>query len=556
MEVGSPHRGPSLESVTRIHMAWRRIVLPLALTWTLAVSFQDWEPVSEVRGGSGEWRVLNDTQLSGYFEALEWESSGDYSDGDAVAQIEDARTDSGPVAKRGFEVDYMANPPGGQDTVAQRTTSGLEFLCSETDFKITLPVGPLSEVKVLGSKTILPVLDAPDSCGYDVDEIYNTLTVPFSGCHVNQQPDKYILHLLHVSEFGEADVSTLSCDAGLKQRASLASPSRPQVRSPKCNNPTPAPKAQNCHFPHEQRVPCGVGGISSSECEKKGCCVDPATHVCYYPMDECTADEHFVFVIGKDSATIPVDPTKLVIPAKPSCTPVIANYRFAVFKFSVTDCGTRSHVIGNTKIYLAEVHTIIHTLSLKFGIITRSDPLRFMIECRYSKSGQSVASVGYMVKGPSFTLPPKIISDGLFGVELRIAEDGTYTKYFASNHQPLHLLLGKPVYIELNLKTPKPYAVILVNYCLAYPRSAKNALVLVYDGCANPNDPHVSIIKVNNLPQNRHQRRFVVTAFQLMDQHTHNYLNEEIYFMCSTEVCRPAEKLCRESCFDGTVGRT
>ena len=63
-----------------------------------------------------------------------------------------------------------------------------------------------------------------------------------------------------------------------------------------------------------------------------------------------------------------------------------------------------------------------------------------------------------------------------------IPTDETYSSYFPNYHQPLRLLLGKPVYLELHLKSPKPDAVILVNYCLAYPRSAKNALVLIYEG--------------------------------------------------------------------------
>lgn len=141
-----------------------------------------------------------------------------------------------------------------------------------------------------------------------------------------------------------------------------------------------------------------------------------------------------------------------------------------------------------------------------------------MVECRYSTSGdakQSLASVGYMVKTPPSTLPTSVISSGLYSVELRMAEgwvlckkyneqfllsicklsiswhlllfcliptDQTYSKYLATTSQPLRLLLGKPVYLELRLKSPKPDAVILVNYCIAYPRSAKNALVLVYEG--------------------------------------------------------------------------
>lgn len=59
---------------------------------------------------------------------------------------------------------------------------------------------------------------------------------------------------------------------------------------------------------------------------------------------ECTVDQHFVFAIRYNSASIPVDPTKLVIPGNPQCKPVIVNNRVAIFKFKITECGTHSYV--------------------------------------------------------------------------------------------------------------------------------------------------------------------------------------------------------------------
>lgn len=46
--------------------------------------------------------------------------------------------------------------------------------------------------------------------------------------------------------------------------------------------------------------------------------------------------------------------------------------------------------------------------------------------------------------------------------------------------------------------------------------------------CANPYDPNVSVLQVSDLPKNRHQRRFVVKAFQFMEQTTNKYLDEEV----------------------------
>ncbi|XP_056336233.1 zona pellucida sperm-binding protein 1-like [Danio aesculapii] len=279
-----------------------------------------------------------------------------------------------------------------------------------------------------------------------------------------------------------------------------------------------------------------MSGVTQDKCLTRGCCFDVITSVCYYPMDECTADKNFVFVVHNDFANIPVNPMNLMVAGKTGCKPVISNKDFAIFKFSVTECGTHSFAIGQTMIYLAEVQTIIKVRNLKYGMISRDNPI----------------SAGYMVMSPS--LPSHMLSEGLFGVQLLISEDETFTKFYPQSHQPLNVLLGKPVYLELRLKSPKPAATLQVHYCVAYPHSARSALVLLFEGCPNPLDPgNTSILHVNDLPQNLNQRRFKIEAFQFMDLSSNKYQNEEIYFMCSTEVCMPSELPCVETCFDGKL---
>ncbi|XP_037119168.1 zona pellucida sperm-binding protein 1-like [Syngnathus acus] len=329
----------------------------------------------------------------------------------------------------------------------------------------------------------------------------------------------------------------------------------PRAPASRCRTPPPLqtpPRAQHCTVAPEEQLLCGHSGILPVDCEAMGCCVNLTSHTCFYPMDECTVDLHFVFIIRSTYASMPVDPTQLVIPGT-KCKPAVVNSNFAIFKFKVTECGTHMYEIGLTRFYLAEVQTLVQALNLKYGIITRTDPLRFLVECRYglaARDQQPLASVGFMVKIPSRNVPTSIYSDGLYGVQLRIATDKTFSTFLPS-FPKLRYILGKPVYLQLRLFSPKPKATILVKYCLAFPRSAKNALVLVYEGCANPYDPSVAILQVSDLPQNRHQRHFEVKAFQFMDVKTKRYLDEQIHFMCSSEVCWSDEKTCEERCFDG-----
>ncbi|KAK6323829.1 hypothetical protein J4Q44_G00061680 [Coregonus suidteri] len=529
-------------------MAWQRNTLLLFLAWPcFALPAAGLERVSE----------------EATFSHHNLDTEDDYTEDRAVVQLGDpANFDS--KADREFQVQFEEVPDAKKwVSVTNAAPVSVAVLCSVDQFEVTLPAGPMSEVKILGSNSMLPVLEAPESCGYSLSrgQYQNTLTVRFSGCLVSLQAGWYTLMVLFVNEAGIMDVSTVSCASSpVSSTVNLPLSGLPNARagppSSKCFIATPQdpPTSPGCSIPQNQHVACGSTGISSSQCLVMGCCVDLATSTCFYPMDECTADKQFVFAVHHDITTFPVDPTKLVVAGKSSCGPVIVNDKFVVFKFSVTECGTHFYEIGETVIYTAEVQTVVRSLNLKYGIISRDNPLRIMVECRYSKALgtlPAVASVGYMVKSPSFRFPSKVTSKGLFGVQLRIAEDKTYAKYYKQHHQPLRLLLGKLVYLEVRLTSPKPEATLLVNYCLAYPRSAKNVLVLVHEGCANPQDPRISILKFSNLPQKRHQRRFMVQAFQFMDQHTNKYLDEEIYFMCSTEVCMPTEKTCEERCFDG-----
>ncbi|XP_067281771.1 zona pellucida sperm-binding protein 1-like [Pseudorasbora parva] len=450
--------------------------------------------------------------------------------------------------------------------------SELAVYCNNNTMKVILPSGSLSQVKILGFAVIESALGAPEACGYSLTKGHghNVLVVDYTGCHVTIEDGRYTLRVLYPNEVGKLDVATLSCDANLSLIASLkplaVQSDQPCPKLPPSESSPPLyppnllllnSKPGGCTISADQRVSCSTSGITRDACLTRGCCFDTVTSVCYYPMDECTADMNFVFAIHNDFTNVPVDPMSFIVAGKTGCKPVISNKDFAIFKFSVTECGTRSFVIGETTIYLAEVQTIIKVRNLKYGMISRDNPIRLMVECRYQKvladpllSRPVLASAGYMVMSPS--LPPYLLSEGLFGVQLLISEDETFTNFYPHCHLPLHVLLGKPVYLELRLSSPQPAATLLVHYCVAYPRSARSALVLLFEGCPNPLDSgSTSILYVKHLPQNQYQRRFEIKAFQFMDLSTNKYINEEIYFMCSTEVCMPSKSPCAETCFDG-----
>ncbi|KAM4595838.1 zona pellucida sperm-binding protein 1-like [Fundulus diaphanus] len=163
----------------------------------------------------------------------------------------------------------------------------------------------------------------------------------------------------------------------------------------------------------------------------------------------------------------------------------------------------------------------------------------------------TLLSVSYVVKTPTFG--PDVHTQGVFGVQLRIAKDAQYSSYYPQYHQPLHMLLGKPLHLEVRLlNSPDPSLVLLVHFCVAYPRSGKAAWVLLYNGCPNPLDPAPPKTVLSDPtppPPQSQTRRFTIHTFQFLPDGEFQDTDEEIYFMCSTEICSPRDGPCIEGCF-------
>lgn len=66
--------------------------------------------------------------------------------------IDDSRPTryGGSGVDRGLQVNFEDEPPMSWPGSCNPTASDLEVVCSESGFQITLPTGPLSEVKVFG----------------------------------------------------------------------------------------------------------------------------------------------------------------------------------------------------------------------------------------------------------------------------------------------------------------------------------------------------------------------------------------------------------------------
>ncbi|XP_071329433.1 uncharacterized protein [Trachinotus anak] len=403
------------------------------------------------------------------------------------------------------------------------------IVCSSHQMTVELPSGPISGILLKDIKgNWMNLQDAPKHCGYSASKgkngkIHLSLQL-HSRCHMSMQGKIYLVTVVYMTVNGRREAQ-FSCPVVI-----------------------PA-SGKECNLPSEQRLPCGPTFVSQPQCLSMGCCFSKHPHACYYPMDECTIDRHFVFSVPASLTEPPLSPALLVTASNSTCKPQRVTSDYALFKIPMDDCGARRVMVGKMVIYMVEVINKVQAISLNYGTITRDSPVRLLVECRFQPG--TVLTVSYLVKTP--TLGPEVHTHGMFGVQLRIAKDAQYSSYYPQYHQPLQMLLGKPLYLEVRLlNAPDPSLVLLVHFCVAYPRSGKSVWVLLYNGCPNPLDPapQQAVLSDPRPPSPQGQtRRFTISTFQFLPDGEFKDPDEEIYFMCSTEICSPRDGPCVEGCF-------
>ncbi|XP_029014465.1 zona pellucida sperm-binding protein 4-like [Betta splendens] len=293
----------------------------------------------------------------------------------------------------------------------------------------------------------------------------------------------------------------------------------------------PTPSAAGCDADRDLRVACGPQSVPSDACSKLGCCYDSGDSSCYYRLNDCSLDGHFVFSVTPTDAEAPFDPSSLVIRAQPQCFPVVTTSDTAVFKVGVTDCGAKKEVRGGVVVYEVEV--------VEQQTPRQRPPFSLRVQCEY----EAAADV---------TKPPAVAALGSINVQMKIATDASFTSFLPEEQLPLTLPLREAAYVEVSIAQPSPDPTLSlrVRDCFAYPASRHSVWTLLYDGCPNPLDNMRSSVPVDargKATSHSQVRRFDVKTFAFLDPDTGRPSVEEIYFYCWVEICT-ADVDCAQSC--------
>ncbi|KAM3864402.1 zona pellucida sperm-binding protein 4-like [Diretmus argenteus] len=282
-----------------------------------------------------------------------------------------------------------------------------------------------------------------------------------------------------------------------------------------------------CDTHRALRVDCGPRGVSSDACYELGCCFDAYNSTCYYRLNACSLDGHFVFSVRATDTDPPLHPGRLVVKDQPHCSPVITTTHTAVFKIGIMDCGAKMKVDGDVLSYEVEVEE----RQTENG--TKHSPFSLQVQCEFAASD---------LRSLAATDPPPVIALGTIRVQMRIATDASFTSFYPESEHPLTFPLREAVYVEVSIgqPSPDPTLSLRVRDCFAFPASRHSVWTLLYDGCPNPLDNMRSSIPVDNqgkTTSHSQVRRFDVKTFAFLDPHTGHPSVEEMYFYCWVEIC-------------------
>ncbi|XP_007560318.1 zona pellucida sperm-binding protein 4-like isoform X1 [Poecilia formosa] len=386
------------------------------------------------------------------------------------------------------------------------------------------------------SGTPVPLVNSRRSCGVKVGKEKNQNLSFFSrydSCYARIEGNKVVIPLM-VQLTGENQWIRVNISCPLIKRSSQKT--QPTLSS------SPASLGE-CNADESLRLNCGHQSITSSACQKLGCCYDAQSPACYYRLDACSLDGHFVFTVKATDTYPPIDPSSLVIKDQPHCLPAISTSDTAVFKMGVMDCGAKMRKDGDLVIYEVEVEE--QNKKRK-----RHSPFSLQVECEYDESdlihAKDLRSL-YTV-----TNPPAVVAQGAMRVQMRLATDSSFTTFIPEDRLPLKLPLRQTVNVEISIvpPSPDPTLSLRVRDCFAYPLSKHSVWTLLHDGCPNPLDTMRSSVPVDNQGKTTtysQVRRFDVKTFAFLDPDTGKPSVEQMYFYCWVEICTEDED-CAQSC--------
>ncbi|TNN86475.1 Zona pellucida sperm-binding protein 2 [Liparis tanakae] len=211
---------------------------------------------------------------------------------------------------------------------------------------------------------------------------------------------------------------------------------------------------------------------------------------CNFPLTttECYPNGTMTATAVKVASVTDMVPSRLTLKDQ-SCKPAFSGDRFAYFSFNVASCGTTRTFFDQYMLYENEI-----ALPYNKGASPVGPQYRQTISCYYVVN--KTQTLGFSSK-PRLYEPTAEIGSGQLIVQIRLAQDSSYTLFYQAEDYPVVKYLRQPLYFEVELvEATDPNLELILENCWATLDEDRTSLPswdIIVDSCANPDDSYVTI---------------------------------------------------------------
>ncbi|XP_029352959.1 zona pellucida protein AX 1 [Echeneis naucrates] len=274
---------------------------------------------------------------------------------------------------------------------------------------------------------------------------------------------------------------------------------------------------------------------------------------CNFPLTTTTCHPNgTITALAVKVESVPnLDPSLLTL-KDTSCKPTFSDARFAHFAFAADSCGTTRTFFDHYMLYENEIS--LHYNGKGITYTSPVDPdYRQTISCYYIVNDTETVAFSYK---PRSKHPAAEIGSGQLLVQMRLAQDLSYSVFYNAEDYPVVKYLREPLYFEVELiQSTDPYLELILENCWAtldIDRKSLPSWDIIVDSCPNNDDSYVTVF----LPVTSDARVAVPSHFKRFSMKMFTFtkddevLKDEIYIHCDAVICdtNSQTEACRGQC--------
>lgn len=279
----------------------------------------------------------------------------------------------------------------------------------------------------------------------------------------------------------------------------------------------------------------------------------------YSTLTECFPNGTITALALKLESVPSLQPSQLRL-VDPSCGPEYSTDQYAYFVFTGNSCGTTRKFRHNVMVYENDI-SLPDKLLLQRLAENKDPEYHLKVTCYYDVN--TTHAVAYHTS-PRRGQPFADTAKGQLKVEMRMATDESFSRFYTDEDYPITKYLQEALYLEVELVTDVGGRVSLeLDKCWATEdedRTSQPRWDLIINGCVNPLNPHqvrfVPVWEDSRVRYPSQIKRFQLQMFTLTDQQQQP--SHQLFIHCDVTICDPRNPMggvCTGQCSNQPKGQ-